>query len=388
MLSLTSISTFVTNRTLIVQVGFSWVTSDLLALNSSVRVLCIIPECVPEHVAYLEHLGRMYKDRFEVIVCSPYDMPNVIPTNIHKACDGLFLAHNNMVHQLFLSATRLLANTANVLFENFSDSAYLRESHLLLQVNQNFYTFRRPTIEIRTLAYGEEYKEKVKVCMESKERYATKHGYVIRDIEDIVDNTRPISWSKIKSIQSALENTLMDFVVWLDADTMITNDMYTLDDIFTLFPKNKDLLIGQDMHSINCGVFIIRNTSRMKQLLNDIWAQEECINDPWWEQAAMIRLLVTYYNDVAHVIPHQHIRIINGYLSTVDKTFPHRPQDFIVHFASLKDEKLQKAQEECERSTHPNYYEMWKNIIECAMTPPFQVPIMSQLKPTIQPYEM
>eukprot|EP00198_Chlamydomonas_reinhardtii_P012687 XP_001702024.1 predicted protein [Chlamydomonas reinhardtii] len=55
----------------------------------------------------------------------------------------------------------------------------------------------------------------------NKQQYAALHGYRYVDASDLLDRSRPASWSKILAVLSVLDSC--DWVFWVDADTLITN---------------------------------------------------------------------------------------------------------------------------------------------------------------------
>ena len=53
-------------------------------------------------------------------------------------------------------------------------------------------------LTIITLAIGADYKKGLKRALESKRKYAEKHGYkYIEANEEAWDRTRPVAWSKV-----------------------------------------------------------------------------------------------------------------------------------------------------------------------------------------------
>ncbi|GLC57864.1 hypothetical protein PLESTB_001282600 [Pleodorina starrii] len=55
----------------------------------------------------------------------------------------------------------------------------------------------------------------------NKRLYAELHGYSYIDASDLLDYSRPASWSKIPAVLSVFDQ--YDWIFWLDADTLITN---------------------------------------------------------------------------------------------------------------------------------------------------------------------
>lgn len=385
---LENLTDFASTCTNVLQLGSNLsITENLLQRNHSLHVTNIIDGNYA--IKYLEELQGSYGERYDFVVSSPYDMVGQLSTKLFKSFDGVLVCCGcsgdvGTVLAYVLSSLRFMKNDALVLFEQARYAASIRES-LLFEPRDGRYggylKFHRPNIKICTLAVGENYKCTVKDCIQSKYDYVQKHGYELIDNEHCIDTSRPLPWSKVRLVQSVLEST--DIVLWLDGDTMVTNHNYTLDELLIMFPRSKDMFIGKDLHNINSGVFMIRNTPKSKEFLEDVYAQTDCINNVWWEQASMIRLMVTYYNDIAHIVPQRHMRIFNGYPSCIDASYPHREQDFIIHFPSLKNEKLAKEIKDTSINVAPDYQSMWSNIIMSLYDPPYQMPIIPKYKHAI-----
>ena len=72
-----------------------------------------------------------------------------------------------------------------------------------------------------SLVLGDAYKKRMEPCTQSQSEYAEKHGYTRITDETVYDAIRPYSWYKIKITKKYLKD--YDYLVWIDADVMITN---------------------------------------------------------------------------------------------------------------------------------------------------------------------
>ena len=131
-------------------------------------------------------------------------------------------------------------------------------------------------------------------------------------------------------------------LVWLsDADVLITNPALTIEEqMGSLLPDNKDMLLCIDACAhINSGNILMRNTKWVRDYWRRVGEQVELTYHIWWENAAMIKLLETVPDDLAHVeITNQHKRF-NAYLRGVPGEPLWEPGDFLVHFAGVYDPK-------------------------------------------------
>lgn len=139
-------------------------------------------------------------------------------------------------------------------------------------------------------AYGEAFEKIRALVTPGFERYAQMHGYDYKFDGTVSSPSRPPAWQKVKLISAALED--YDEVLWLDADLVVTNFR---DDIRNELHQDSDL--GLVFHEIdgqqlpNTGVMLIRSNERTVDFFAKLWAQEDLVHHPWWENAAAIRLL-------------------------------------------------------------------------------------------------
>ena len=90
---------------------------------------------------------------------------------------------------------------------------------------------------------------------------------------DIIDETRPTSWSKLLAMRKYLP--YYDFLLYVDADTLVTNYDIKLEDIVDY---GYDQVLAADRNGLNCGVWLIRNTPWSLWFLDEMWAQSQLVN--------------------------------------------------------------------------------------------------------------
>lgn len=116
----------------------------------------------------------------------------------------------------------------------------------------------------------------------NKLSYAKRHGYDFIDASNLLDKSRPPSWSKILAVRTHLPQ--YDWVFWNDADSLVTNPTIALDDVInsivgsTNFDEMPDFIVTEDVTGINAGMFFFRNSSWSIQFL-----------DLWWNQTSFVR---------------------------------------------------------------------------------------------------
>ncbi|KAK8955887.1 hypothetical protein KSP40_PGU020076 [Platanthera guangdongensis] len=89
----------------------------------------------------------------------------------------------------------------------------------------------------------------------NKRAYAARMGYDFIDARDLVDPSRPPSWSKVLAVRSQLP--AHHWVFWNDADTVVTNPDISLEDILGAVIGQEasdicpDLVVTEDVNGIN-----------------------------------------------------------------------------------------------------------------------------------------
>ena len=157
---------------------------------------------------------------------------------------------------------------------------------------------------------------------------------------------RPTPWHRIKFIPKLFADGF-DFVIWMDADAVITRfDV----DIRSIIKPDKDLYMVQHEYNgrndpvPNTGFLLIRNTAWSKKLLEAIWEKKEYINHKWWENAALMDIF-GYKNLLGGVRDLKHEMLAKvEFLSTEWNYLPMYggvAEPIVTHFAGLsRDDRL------------------------------------------------
>ena len=198
-------------------------------------------------------------------------------------------------------------------------------------------------MHILTLAIGEDFRKALAPALASKRDYAAKHGYTyVQGGEEFWDRNRPIPWSKVGFVLCTLKALPDGELIFLsDADVLITNpDLRLEEQVAPLLPAGKDLLMTIDACGhINSGNMLMRNSPWLRDWWCRVAEQTDLLYHIWWENAAMIRLLETVPEDLAHTeITAEHIRF-NAYLRGLPAQPLWTPGCFLVHFAGVYSPK-------------------------------------------------
>jgi hypothetical protein len=177
----------------------------------------------------------------------------------------------------------------------------------------------------------------------NKQAYADRHGYDVIVDSEIIDESRPTSWSKLLAMRKYLP--YYDYLFYVDVDTIIANVDVKLEDIVDY---GYDQILAADRNGLNCGVWLIRNTPWSLWFLDEMWAQEQLV-------APSTRVLFHYEQRAMHYLyqsrvwrrgvkgePYKGANTIRARTKVVNScVFNSLPAwyvkgDFVVHLAGLK----------------------------------------------------
>ena len=180
------------------------------------------------------------------------------------------------------------------------------------------------TIENRVLSLLLEHNTNVQA-------YANMHGYTYHFFDTYKNELQlPVYWWKVQKMLEYIETSNLDYVMWMDSDTIVCQNTFRLEELISTSPESSIFIarhyIGYMLHNIptdmNAGVFIVKNNQIGKQFL------QECIhvyinnpkckvddklvlNNAWagecYEQGVMNQLLCGKYKKDVHVLTSDYI---------------------------------------------------------------------------------
>ena len=118
----------------------------------------------------------------------------------------------------------------------------------------------------------------IEMTWANKYEYTQLHGYTLFDGSHLIDPSRPPAWSKITVVQHLLQQNLCDWVMWMDADTIIMNDKIPVSSFLPQDTTHDFLVVDDKGGGYNSGVFLFRNTEWSKKFL-----------DRWWNMKRFVR---------------------------------------------------------------------------------------------------
>lgn len=199
---------------------------------------------------------------------------------------------------------------------------------------------------IVTAIEGDEFAAVREITWPRLAAYASKHGmgFIANDMTGGIK--RPSSWKKLSAIAGGL--AYAETVIWVDADVFVLN---FADDIMAGVPDVAwQAMVRHHTNEgdvPNAGVWIVRRP--MLPYLMAAAMRDECINHPWWEQAAIHNMMGFVFRDGRNV----HVSETTLYRQThwLDESFnicryspPGTKQNWL-HACGLVTNRLEAIQE-------------------------------------------
>ena len=139
------------------------------------------------------------------------------------------------------------------------------------------------------------HEELLDVGLPTYREFAAKHHYdlcVTRGVPKdtkCIDPSLPAPWNKVRLLMEAIQR--YDEVVWFDCDLVVVNpheDFPPIDDgkMFAMVRHFED-----NSEVPNSGVWRLRKSAGVMDLLQDMMRLEVFRNHGWWEQAALLTLM-------------------------------------------------------------------------------------------------
>jgi len=183
-------------------------------------------------------------------------------------------------------------------------------------------------IAVCSYAIGDVYKEIVKYGVISRKEYCRNHHYDYIDDETEYDHTRPIEWTKIPTVKKYMDR--YDYIVWMDADSLIMNPEISLEYFIKKYMQNEiEMMYVSDGNWINTGIFFVKCTEYMKKFLTEVYKYP---NEMCKDQGAIDYLWRNNWNNCRqkiYIVPDQ-----TEYNSSWRNYFH---GDFIIHFPGCNE---------------------------------------------------
>ena len=110
------------------------------------------------------------------------------------------------------------------------------------------------------------------LTLPSKQRYAKKHGYDLLSLRSFGEDKNKVFGSKkigfLRVVCCFEMLQYYDTVMWIDADAIITNHNYKIEDFINGDPTLTVSWDWDGKNTFSTGNFILRNTEKTKELFN------------------------------------------------------------------------------------------------------------------------
>jgi hypothetical protein len=124
------------------------------------------------------------------------------------------------------------------------------------------------------------------------------------------DNARPVSWHKIRALQSEISWNC-SWVIWMDSDTILVNPNFDIQKYLATLPKEIDCFFSSDDAGLCAGVMGFRPNFWSNWFLKTIWDLGSANRSPnRWEQDT-IKVIYENFSDIrkhVHLIPQEIIQ--------------------------------------------------------------------------------
>lgn len=191
----------------------------------------------------------------------------------------------------------------------------------------------------------------VEYTLPSKQRYAKKHGYDLLSIRSLGSDFHGVFNKNEIGFQRALRCFEMlisyDIVMWLDADSIITNHDYKIEDFVADYKHT--FYASYDWHgysNFSCGNFIIRKTPSIQQFINKFYSIGSSLSGAGREEQNTLNLMHihTEFKDEFKVLEHRFLSSIPTEEMYGNRWIAPRPivgrwneQSFILHLTGASN---------------------------------------------------
>lgn len=186
--------------------------------------------------------------------------------------------------------------------------------------------------------------------------YCERQGYTYIQYNDVLDHSRPASWSKILALKRHLDQ--FDWIMWIDADAIFFNHDTRIEE---RIDESANLILGKasgdewvdnsltDYVNQNMGCFIIRGKCEWSANMFDrIYSKTSRIEHKWWETQALSDIILENDPEINSKIRILNQHLINGYEYRLYSYFDFTTDQFIIHHAGMSNDD----RESCMRVRH------------------------------------
>ena len=200
------------------------------------------------------------------------------------------------------------------------------------------------------------------LTLPSKQRYAKKYGYDLLSLRSFGSDKQNIFKDKHLGFLRALRAFEMlehyDIVMWIDADSIITNDNFSINDF--QIDENHSFYAswawsGNGRQLFSTGNFIVQKTKNTNNLFNSFMliGKQVVDNNTWGEEQTTLNFLYnnTHRNDIK-ILEHKFLDTIPNkkmfmgiWDGRPEPLFPWSKESFLVHLTGVPNKnRMEVAQ--------------------------------------------
>lgn len=113
--------------------------------------------------------------------------------------------------------------------------------------------------------------------LRNREEYCRRHNYTLINAKDLVDHSRPVSWSKLLAMNHQFSTGLYDYLFYIDMDIVIMNYDIPLEKFIEMDEYQHDIILTEDRSGPNFGVWLAKNTPWTTWFLQTVWNQSQLV---------------------------------------------------------------------------------------------------------------
>jgi hypothetical protein len=178
------------------------------------------------------------------------------------------------------------------------------------------------------------------ISRRSQAAYAAQHGYDYLVVEDYAAGTHP-SWQKMGKVLGQLSR--YPVVLWLDADTVVTNRAIPFPSILQdrtgiVFSTDWSGSVD-DPRNFSAGNFIATRCAGTAEIFRDAMTRTRWADQPLWDQSALRDTYRERFDlrKFFHVLPRRQLNAVP--LEAQPNTDPWQPGDFLCHLTGINNSR-------------------------------------------------
>lgn len=198
---------------------------------------------------------------------------------------------------------------------------------------------RGPRRRTQVVTYSDKTADIGDISIPNMRRYTEHHGYDLLMIDESLDATRPLAWSKIRGMLQALDE--YDWVLYMDVDALFANYSVTVESVIAqaaALPNcanaTPEFIVASNNKTLNSGVMMAKNTANARALLQAAYDQYRSSWNGLQDNRAIIDLLQrNMAPPFACLLWDEHAHLLQSYPRTTSRTAwaNFKPGHWIVH---------------------------------------------------------